>query len=184
MRGELTMTLELPNMIYMNTNLDKLLKKISQLESGEQVSLSFKNIEFILPESTILLLSISKQIYDRTHTVVTWLDVKNDMRMYLERIQINKLACKWKVNRELRKFAKKFYAAFKYYKKTTVKRWPIGYWVKVILVWVRQLNTPSHGHSRFAGTYWHRQSCRHSTASLLNVSCPESDKQRHRKERT
>ena len=93
-RGELTMTLELPNMIYMNTNLDKLLKKISQLESGEQVSLSFKNIEFILPESTILLLSISKQIYDRTHTVVTWLDVKNDMRMYLERIQINKLACK------------------------------------------------------------------------------------------
>ena len=88
------MTLELPNMIYMNTNLDKLLKKISHLESGEQVSLSFKNIEFILPESTILLLSISKQIYDRTHTVVTWLDVKNDMRMYLERIQINKLACK------------------------------------------------------------------------------------------
>ena len=88
------MTLELPNMIYMNTNLDKLLKKISQLESGEQVSLSFKNIEFILPESTILLLSISKQIYDRTQTVVTWLDVKNDMRMYLERIQINKLACK------------------------------------------------------------------------------------------
>lgn len=75
-----------------NANLDKLLKKISQLESGEQVSLSFKNIEFILPESTILLLSISKQIYDRTHTVVTWLDVKNDMRMYLERIQINKLA--------------------------------------------------------------------------------------------
>ena len=64
----MTMTLELPNMIYMNTNLDKLLKKISQLESGEQVSLSFKNIEFILPESTILLLSISKQIYDRTHT--------------------------------------------------------------------------------------------------------------------
>ena len=88
------MTLELPNMIYMNTNLDKLLKKISQLESGEQVSLSFKNIEFILPESTILLLSISKQIYDRTLTVGTWLDVKNDMRMYLERIQINKLACK------------------------------------------------------------------------------------------
>ena len=88
------MTLELPNMIYMNTNLDKLLKKISQLESGEQVSLSFKNMEFILPESTILLLSISKQIYDRTPTVVTWLDVKNDMRMYLDRIQINKLACK------------------------------------------------------------------------------------------
>lgn len=85
------MILELPNMIYMNTFLDKILKKISQLESGDEVSLSFKSVNFILPESTILLLSISKQIYDRTNMVVTWIDVQNDMRMYLERIQINNL---------------------------------------------------------------------------------------------
>ena len=73
----------------MNTNLDGLLAEIQKLEPGEEVVLSFAEVDFILPETTILLISISRQIYLRTGKRVVWSDIRDDVRLYLERIQID-----------------------------------------------------------------------------------------------
>lgn len=86
------MILELPNMIYMNTSLDNILNTVEKLQEDDDVELSFKNVEFILPESTIILLSLSKQIYDKTGKYVMWINVKDEIRSYLERIEINRLS--------------------------------------------------------------------------------------------
>ena len=51
---------KLPKKIYMNTNLDGLQAEIQKLETGEETVLSFKEVEFILSETTILLISISR----------------------------------------------------------------------------------------------------------------------------
>ena len=80
---------KLPKKIYMNTNLDSLLAEIQKLEAGEEVVLSFAEVDFILPETTILLISISRQIYLRTGKRVVWSDIRDDVRLYLERIQID-----------------------------------------------------------------------------------------------
>ena len=74
---------KLPKKIYMNTNLDGLLAEIQKLEAGEEVVLSFAEVDFILPETTILLISISRQIYLRTGKRVVWSDIRDDVRLYL-----------------------------------------------------------------------------------------------------
>lgn len=80
---------KLPKKIYMNTNLDSLLAEIQKLEAGEEAVLSFAGVDFILPETTILLISISRQIYLKTGKRVVWSDIRDDVRLYLERIQID-----------------------------------------------------------------------------------------------
>lgn len=85
------MVIDLPRMIYLNTIFDKQLRLIETLNEDEEVCLSFRSVDFILPESTILLIALSKQINNKTKTVVKWIDIKNELITYLERIQIDKL---------------------------------------------------------------------------------------------
>ena len=85
------MIIKLPRMIYMNTPLDRQIKLINSFYEGQTVSLSFENVEFIMPESTIILLAISKQIYLKTNEPVQWINMKDEIRTYVDRIQIKDL---------------------------------------------------------------------------------------------
>ena len=44
-----------------------------------------------MPESTIILIAISKQIYMKTNEPVQWIDMKDEIRTYIDRIQIKNL---------------------------------------------------------------------------------------------
>lgn len=85
------MTIYLPKMIYMNTALDTQIKLLKSVTEDEEVYLSFRDVAFILPATTILLISLSKQIYMMTKTPVIWSEMKEDIRTYMERIRINDL---------------------------------------------------------------------------------------------
>lgn len=85
------MNLELPKKIYMNTNFDDLLDAVHKMEIDEEALLSFKNVEFVLPETTIMLIAISQQIYVKTGKNVVWTDLQDNIRLYLERIQIESI---------------------------------------------------------------------------------------------
>lgn len=84
------MIVELPEMIYMNTVLDKQIKLIENLDE-EEVEFSFRAVKFILPESTIILLALSKQAYIKTNKPVKWSEIRDEIRTYIERIQVQNL---------------------------------------------------------------------------------------------
>lgn len=86
------MIINLPKIIYMNTSLDYQIRLIKSVNEGEEVILSFRNVEFVLPESIILLISISKQIFIKTNIPVKWSEMKEEIRTYMERIQISNLS--------------------------------------------------------------------------------------------
>ena len=90
-KKEAKMNITLPEKIHMSTNLDGILSKIKQLEN-EEVILSFENINFVLPETTIILLAISKQIYDITKSKVHWSNIKEDILDYFDRIKLEKIS--------------------------------------------------------------------------------------------
>lgn len=82
------MIIELPEMIYMNTVLDKQIKLIESLDNEEEAEFSFEKVKFILPESTIILLALSKQAYLKTGKPVKWSGMRDEIRIYIERIQV------------------------------------------------------------------------------------------------
>lgn len=66
----------LPNMMIYEYNLDKLLKIYRNLESGASFPYRLEaNRIYFARIHYFVTLSISKQIYDRLHTMVTWLRI-------------------------------------------------------------------------------------------------------------
>ena len=80
--------IELPEKLNLSTNIDRLLGEIENMNEDSEPILCFKDIQYIQPETIVLLISLSQQMYQRTGKVVLWKDIKDETRRYLQRVQI------------------------------------------------------------------------------------------------
>lgn len=82
------MKLIVPNIRYLNENLDGLMWHISKLQANDNFSFDFSNIEFLRPESTLLLILLSFQGNAKTKQPVEWIGLSHELYSYMERIDI------------------------------------------------------------------------------------------------
>lgn len=62
-----------------------------KIKNDEQYELNFEEIKFMRPECVILLLAISKMLYNQTGCTVKWENLTQEAKSYLERINISQI---------------------------------------------------------------------------------------------
>lgn len=77
--------------IRLNSHLDELFQKIDGFDKNDYVALKLTEISFVSPETLIILVSISKLIFNKTGHSVTWDNINSATYSYLERIDVGKL---------------------------------------------------------------------------------------------
>lgn len=87
-KGNIIMDLLLQTKINIDSRMDGLIWQINRLDPNQDVHLSLENVQFAMPESIILLITLSKYIYDRTCVKVIWKNTKEPVYAYLDRIGI------------------------------------------------------------------------------------------------
>lgn len=77
-----------PKIYGMDTKLDSMIWRMNKINPDETITMNFKQVDFIRPESVILLLVACKSIYDKTHQIIYWSELSEDVRAYLERLDV------------------------------------------------------------------------------------------------
>lgn len=80
----------LPKIINISTTLDTLLSQIN-LMKNKKINLSFEEMDSINPESVILLISLSKYIYDQSNVRVVWKNTKDMVYKTLRMMNITNI---------------------------------------------------------------------------------------------
>lgn len=76
--------------IKLNLNLDELFQKIDNCDKDDHITLKLSQIDFVSPETLIILVTASKIIYDKTGNTVEWSEINPKTYSYLERIDAGK----------------------------------------------------------------------------------------------
>lgn len=84
-------TISIGKKLKLNSELDELFQKTEKLDKSDQITLDLSPIGFISPEVLIILVSISKLIFNKTGNVVTWDKINSNAYSYLERIDVGNL---------------------------------------------------------------------------------------------
>lgn len=82
--------INIPERIHIRDYGD-ILKSTSSSLSGTEVVLCFKDVTFITPEMLMLLVTLSKLVYEKVHQPMVWSDLRSDTYSYLERLDIGTL---------------------------------------------------------------------------------------------
>ena len=85
------MDLVMPSQMYANCSLDGLLWRISKTSVDENVQIDLGRITFIRPESIILLIVLSLELFNRTKVPIKWININCNVHSYLDRMEINNL---------------------------------------------------------------------------------------------
>jgi hypothetical protein len=72
-----------PQNIDIHSSLDAVIEQINTLPKKKRVYLSFKRIVKLSPEALILLITLSKYMYEHTGEVVKWSQLSNEIYKYL-----------------------------------------------------------------------------------------------------
>lgn len=84
-------TITIEKKIRLNNCLDELFQKIEGFDKNDHITLQLTEIGFISPEVLIILVSISKLIYNKTGNNVVWDKINSSAYSYLERIDVDNL---------------------------------------------------------------------------------------------
>lgn len=76
---------------FMDSHLDGILWYIRKMTPGKKTALDFGGIDFLRPECVILMIIVSKMIFDKTEQSVAWINLSPDEKSYLERINISQI---------------------------------------------------------------------------------------------
>lgn len=77
--------------LKLNLNLDELFQKTDNCDKDDHITLKLSQLGFISPEALIILVTISKIIYDKTGNSVNWSEISAEMYSYLERVDVGNL---------------------------------------------------------------------------------------------
>lgn len=76
---------------FMDSHLDGPLWYARKMVLGQKMTLDFNGIDFLRPECVILMIIVSKMLYDKTQQPVEWINLSSDEKSYLERINISQI---------------------------------------------------------------------------------------------
>ena len=76
---------------YMSSCIDGPLWYAHKITPGSEIELDFSKITFLRPEVVILMIAVSKMIYEKNNRPVLWKGLPRESALYLQRIGINKI---------------------------------------------------------------------------------------------
>lgn len=77
--------------IALNSSFDEIIQKIDNFDKDDYITLDLSQLKFIDPEKLIVLVTVSKIIYNKTGHNVDWDKIESTAYSYLERVDAGKL---------------------------------------------------------------------------------------------
>lgn len=85
------MMIQLGNQKFIDSNIDSFLKKLSEVQIGESVSIDFSQVEYLRPGAVIQLIILSKMFFEKSGEKVQWIRIPKYRAIYLQRLGIEKI---------------------------------------------------------------------------------------------